>query len=107
MRSVRDKIDVYVANKLYLEHSNVDKIKPDQSCVQSNVGLGDLWAGKIALSREYVLHPIQSCKNCLRSRIISLLLRGKTCPIHAIVEVPKNISKMKMHGVRSSTDRAV
>ena len=71
-----------------LEVSDVDLVKADQGSVESDVCLCELGSSEVALASQDGLHTVQTSKHLTHCHVVRLLLRGKPCSIHPVVDVP-------------------
>ena len=71
--------------------SHIDTVKSYKGSKQSNISLCDLQTSKVALVREDLFNTIQGNKEFLHCFVIWLLLCGKSCTIHTIIDIPLKV----------------
>ena len=67
--------------------AHIDTVESNESRVETDVCLGEGGASEVALTRQDVLHPIESGKHFSHGLVVGLLLCGKTSAVHSIVDV--------------------
>ena len=84
------------ANKLccttHLKVANIDTVKSDESCEQTDIRLGEGGASEVALTGQNLFNPVKSSKHFSHCFVVGLLLGRKTSTIHPIVDVPNMYS---------------
>ena len=68
--------------------ANIDTVKSDEGCVQTDVRLGEGGASEVALTGQDLLDPVESGKHLPHCLVVGLLLGRKSGTIHSIVDVP-------------------
>ena len=84
--------------------SDIDLVKADQGSVESDVCLCELGSSEVALASQDGLHAVQSSKHLTHCHVVRLLLRGKPCSIHPVVNVPVKFfftysTQKSIHGI--------
>ena len=74
-----------------LEVANIDTVKSNESCIQTDVRLGEGGASEVALTGEDLLHSIESSEHLPHCLVVGLLLGGKSSTVHSIVDIPNNV----------------